>query len=216
MDIRLTFWLSNTIVLRTIISDTSAEEELPVSAGPGPRQQKFERETEKRSSLKWKDSSLSKKNIESFGTWDDPVTFITALEKVEAWIFSRVVESIWWQVMLLCSLCFNFILLTNYNTHVLFLFLQTLTPRMQSSAASTREFDKANGSASKKIFGRTPSSMNQEQGDFSLELWKKAFRDAHERLCPLRASGHECGCLPVPARLVNISPFEFFTLGPYS
>ncbi|EOA32757.1 hypothetical protein CARUB_v10016062mg [Capsella rubella] len=172
---RLTFWLSNTIVLRTIVSDTSAGEELPVSAGPGSRKQKVERETDKQSSLKWKDSPLRRKDIEIFGTWDDPVTFIAALEKVEAWIFSRVVESIWWQ---------------------------TLTPRMQSSAASTREFDKANGSASKKIFGRSPSSVNQEQGDFSLELWKKAFRDAHERLCPLRASGHECGCLPVPARLI--------------
>uniref|UniRef100_A0A1J3CX56 C2 NT-type domain-containing protein n=1 Tax=Noccaea caerulescens TaxID=107243 RepID=A0A1J3CX56_NOCCA len=175
---RLTFWLSNTIILRAIISDTaSAEEELPVSSGPGPRRSKDQREdSEKRPSLRWKDSSsLSKKEIESFGAWDDPKTFITALEKVEAWIFSRVVESIWWQ---------------------------TLTPRMQSSAASTREFDKANGSASKKNFSRTPSSMNQEQGDFSLELWKKAFRDAHERLCPLRASGHECGCSPVPARLI--------------
>ncbi|ESQ50003.1 hypothetical protein EUTSA_v10020012mg [Eutrema salsugineum] len=173
---RLTFWLSNTIILREIISDANAEEELPVSAGPGPRRSKTQiEETEKRSSLRWKESSLSKKDIESFGAWDDPKTFITALEKVEAWIFSRVVESIWWQ---------------------------TLTPRMQSSAASSREFDKANGSASKKSFGRTPSSVNQEQGDFSLELWKKAFRDAHERLCPLRASGHECGCLPVPARLI--------------
>ncbi|CAA7038728.1 unnamed protein product [Microthlaspi erraticum] len=174
---RLTFWLSNTIILRAIISDTSAEEELPVSSGPGPRNYLGQREeTEKRPSLRWKDSSsLSKKDIESVGAWDDPKTFVTALEKVEAWIFSRVVESIWWQ---------------------------TLTPHMQSSAASTREFDKANGSASKKNFGRTPSCMNQEQGDFSLELWKKAFRDAHERLCPVRASGHECGCSPVPARLI--------------
>ncbi|KAL0717836.1 hypothetical protein Bca4012_067158 [Brassica carinata] len=162
---RLTYWLSNTIILRAIISDkTSVEEELPVSAGPGPRRSRTQSEKQ-RSSLTWKDSSLSKKDN---GAWDDPRTFITALEKVEAWIFSRVVESIWWQ---------------------------TLTPRMQSSAA--------NGSASKKKnYGRSPSSVNQEQGDFSLELWKKAFRDAHERLCPLRASGHECGCLPVPARLI--------------
>ncbi|KAL1211255.1 hypothetical protein V5N11_023287 [Cardamine amara subsp. amara] len=172
---RLTFWLSNTIILRAIVSDINAEEELPVSAGPGPRRQKVETEPVKRSSLRWTDSALSKKDIASFGAWDDPATFIKALEKVEAWIFSRVVESIWWQ---------------------------TLTPRMQASAASTREFDRANGSASKKNFGRTPSSMNLEQGDFSLELWKEAFRDAHKRLCPLRASGHECGCLPVPARLI--------------
>ncbi|CAN8260785.1 unnamed protein product [Cochlearia groenlandica] len=173
---RLTFWLSNTIILREIISDSSAEEELPVSAGPGPRISKAQRkETEKQSSLNWKESSLSKEKIESLGAWDDPQTFITALEKVEAWIFSRVVESIWWQ---------------------------TLTPRMQSSAASTRELDKANGSASKKNCGRSQISVNQEQGDFSLELWKKAFRDAHKRLCPLRATGHECGCLSVPARLI--------------
>lgn len=31
-------------------------------------------------------------------SWDDPKTFLIALEKVEAWIFSRIVESVWWQV----------------------------------------------------------------------------------------------------------------------
>ncbi|KAH0933716.1 hypothetical protein HID58_010833 [Brassica napus] len=160
---RLTYWLSNTIILRAIISDNHSEE-LPVSAGPGPKTSKTQRQGS--SSLTWKDSSLSKKNT---GGWDDPGTFITALEKVEAWIFSRVVESIWWQ---------------------------TLTPRMQSSAAN------GSGALKKNKFGRSPSSVNQEQGDFSLELWKKAFREAHERLCPLRASGHECGCLPLPARLI--------------
>ncbi|KAG5405278.1 hypothetical protein IGI04_011397 [Brassica rapa subsp. trilocularis] len=161
---RLTYWLSNTIILRAIISDNHSEE-LPVSAGPGPKTSKTQRQGS--SSLTWKDSSLSKKNT---GGWDDPGTFITALEKVEAWIFSRVVESIWWQ---------------------------TLTPRMQSSAANG-----SSASSKKNKFGRSPSSVNQEQGDFSLELWKKAFREAHERLCPLRASGHECGCLPLPARLI--------------
>jgi len=28
----------------------------------------------------------------------DPETFLVTLEKVEAWIFSRIVESVWWQV----------------------------------------------------------------------------------------------------------------------
>ena len=41
-----------------------------------------------------------------------------------------------------------------------------------------------------------------EQGNFAVDLWKKAFKDACERLCPIRAGGHECGCLPVLARLV--------------
>nr|GEW50632.1 hypothetical protein [Tanacetum cinerariifolium] len=29
--------------------------------------------------------------------WRDPQTFIVALEKVEAWMFSRIIESVWWQ-----------------------------------------------------------------------------------------------------------------------
>lgn len=36
--------------------------------------------------------------------WETPHTFIRELEKVEAWIFSRIVESIWWQVYLSLSL----------------------------------------------------------------------------------------------------------------
>lgn len=63
------------------------------------------------------------------------------------------------------------------------LLLQTVTPHMQPSAAK--------GSNSKKI-----------HGNFSVDLWKKVFKDARERLCPIRAGGHECGCLPLLARLV--------------
>lgn len=68
---------------------------------------------------------------------------------------------------------------------------------MQSTAARSRSI----GSSSKKTNGRRYSLGDQEQGNFSIELWKKAFEDACERLCPIRAGGHECGCLPV-ARLV--------------
>lgn len=35
---------------------------------------------------------------ESFDDWDDHQTFLIALEKFESWIFSRIVESVWWQV----------------------------------------------------------------------------------------------------------------------
>jgi len=30
--------------------------------------------------------------------WQETSTFIAALEKIESWIFSRTVESVWWQV----------------------------------------------------------------------------------------------------------------------
>lgn len=74
---------------------------------------------------------------------------------------------------------------------------QTLTPYMQSAATKS--------SSAKKVYGRKHSSVDQEQGNFSIDLWKRAFKDACERLCPLRAGGHACGCLPVIARLVHLT-----------
>jgi hypothetical protein len=73
---------------------------------------------------------------------------------------------------------------------------------MQSAAATA--IHRGMGSSSSKNYGKLSSSGDQEQGTVSLDLWKKAFRDACERLCPLRAGGHECGCLPLLARLVNL------------
>ncbi|KAJ0525992.1 putative NT-type C2 domain, nucleoporin [Helianthus annuus] len=132
---RLTFWMSNCVVLRAIIYVT------------------FEQEH--------KANSSSKKRG------------IKALEKVESWIFSRIIESVWWQ---------------------------TLTPYMQSAAAKAivRIVDSESSKSSKKA--STPRS--QEQANFSMELWKTAFMDACERICPVRAEGHDCGCLPVLSRLV--------------
>ncbi|CAN0925299.1 hypothetical protein LINGRAHAP2_LOCUS34675 [Linum grandiflorum] len=160
---RLTFWLSNSVVLRAIISQAVGES-LETKGGQM-----------RKSSLNWKEFSSSRKEKGSGNScdWENPRTFITALERVEAWIFSKTVESIWWQ---------------------------TLTPHMQS--AVTKDIDAVIDSGSKKTLGRTSSSCDQVQGNFSLELWKNAFKDACERLCPVRAGGHECGCLPELARLV--------------
>lgn len=164
---RLTFWLSNTVLLRAIVSHAIGGMQL--SDGPstnnGDKKGLAERFTPKRQESI---SEIEKNNvIGESDDWENLQTFIVALEKLEAWIFSRIVASVWWQ---------------------------TLTPHMQSAAVK--------GSSSRKASGRRNGLGDQEQGNFSIELWKKAFKDACERLCPVRAGGHECGCLPVLAKLV--------------
>ncbi|XP_019429193.1 PREDICTED: uncharacterized protein LOC109336811 isoform X2 [Lupinus angustifolius] len=165
---RLTFWLSNAIVLRTVISQTIKD---LVQSNPSRRRKSEDEGYGKvASSLRWKnDTALG---YESFGNWDEPHVFISALERVEAWIFSRIVESIWWQ---------------------------TLTPHMQIDAKLTNT---NSSSTSRKSYGRVSSSCDHEQGNLSLNIWKNAFREACGRICPIRAGGHDCGCLPMLPRLI--------------
>ncbi|XVF60082.1 hypothetical protein PTKIN_Ptkin08bG0014900 [Pterospermum kingtungense] len=177
---RLTFWLSNSVVLRAIISESIWDLELLHRTGPMESMERNGGEKMKHGSspLKWIESSSGKKenkliSFGSFSDWDDPLAFTSALERVEAWIFSRIIESVWWQ---------------------------TLTPHMQSVAR--KEIDRGVGSGSDKSFGRVSSSSDQDQMNFSLDHWKKAFKDACERLCPVRAAGHECGCLRLLSRLI--------------
>ncbi|XP_021775123.1 uncharacterized protein LOC110738989 [Chenopodium quinoa] len=175
---RLTFWLSNCVVFRAILTEAFSEEQLPVSASSLADIRVKKGIDQKSTVLKWKVSSSDKQanKFDVYGSsqdWVDPHVFMSALEKVESWIFSRVVESVWWQ---------------------------TLTPHMQSSAAQMIENEVDSGFQNK--YRRSSSSSDEEQVNFSLELWKKAFKDASERLCPLRAGGHECGCLPVLAKLI--------------
>lgn len=171
---RLTFWLSNTVVLREIITQafgnscqSSQVTRFAESNGGGTRSEA------KSPSLKWKAApgtkQVNKPGLIPFvDDWQETRTFTNALEKVESWIFSRMVESVWWQ---------------------------TLTPNMQPPAEDM---------STKKSNGRLsgPALGDQQQGSFSINLWKIAFQDAFQRLCPVRAEGHECGCLPVLARMV--------------
>ncbi|XP_054802367.1 uncharacterized protein LOC129306060 [Prosopis cineraria] len=175
---RLTFWLSNIIVLRTIVCQTSKEMVQSVFAESSvKRKSEGERNGKTTNSLRWKGSSPGENEntapeLRGFGNWDEPHVFTSALEKVEAWIFSRIVESIWWQ---------------------------TLIPHMQPDAIATK---KDVNSASRRSYRRMSSSCDQEQGNISLDIWKNAFRESWDRLCPIRAGGHECGCLPVLSRLI--------------
>ncbi|KAK1271882.1 hypothetical protein QJS04_geneDACA014119 [Acorus gramineus] len=152
MQCRLTFWLSNSVVLRVIITEVKR----------------------KSPTLKWNESTVKERvfsSIEDFDDWEDPKTFTAALEKIEDWIFSRILESVWWQVKPCIA----------------------LAPHMQLAYR---------GSSSTKSRARKAGLSDHQQANLSIDLWKEAFKDACERLCPVRAGGHECGCLPVLARLV--------------
>lgn len=97
-------------MLRTIISQATGDTELPLSAGPFIKRNKAEKVKNKVSpTLKWKLPSPGKKEGKEHlyrSDWEEPSTFTRALEKIEAWIFSRIVESIWWQVVnQLCFFC---------------------------------------------------------------------------------------------------------------
>ncbi|KAM3189576.1 hypothetical protein ACQJBY_064121 [Aegilops geniculata] len=119
----------------------------------------------------WKNNSNGKQTelafIQIADNWQETSTLLAALERIESWIFSRIVETVWWQA---------------------------LTPHMQTPAEGSST------PKARKVLG--PSLGDQQQGTFSVNLWKAAFHDAYSRLCPLRAGGHECGCLPVLAKLV--------------
>lgn len=104
-DCRLTFWLSNCVMLRAIVNEAFGEERLPVSAGPSVDRIGSKKGMNNRpSALNWQVSSPGKIGNrcglgKSFEDWEDPLTLLRALEKVEFWIFSRIVESVWWQVL---------------------------------------------------------------------------------------------------------------------
>nr|GEV51550.1 hypothetical protein [Tanacetum cinerariifolium] len=171
---RLTFWMSNCVVLRAIIYNSFEQEHLALSSGKLGKKNGLKGNNDINSSFKWKKGSSIKESRSGISNeWQNACTLTMALEKVESWIFSRIIESVWWQ---------------------------TLTPYMQSAAAKAiiRVVDSGSTKASKKTLGQ----RDQEQANFSTELWKTAFMDACERICPVRAGGHDCGCLPVLSRLV--------------
>lgn len=98
----MTFWLSNTVTLRAIITLANSDPDIPslrVTDEIASDSRNGWNVNSPR--LKWK--SESRENIflaseENFDDWEDPNTVTKALEKIEAWMFSRIVESVWWQV----------------------------------------------------------------------------------------------------------------------
>ncbi|KAM7270027.1 hypothetical protein ACFE04_029241 [Oxalis oulophora] len=162
---RLTYWLSNTITLREIISQAFGSSR---KSSPALKIADSNGSAKRKEALKQKEGS---KQVNDFvhltEDWQETGSFTSALEKVEGWMFTRLVESVWWQA---------------------------ITPYMQPSVmdSSTTKFGRVLG----------PSLGDQQKGSFAVNLWKNAFQDTFQRLCPVRAGGHECGCLSVLARMV--------------
>lgn len=98
---RLTFWLSNSIVLRAIISQTLGKPQ--ISARPQTKINAGGLLSAKNGFPPHKEEN--DRTLESFDNWEDPQIFMVSLEKFEGWIFSRIVESVWWQVN---PYCFQF------------------------------------------------------------------------------------------------------------
>lgn len=96
---RLTFWLSNTAILREIINQAFGS-----SCQSSTIAKEFEANETRSASQKWNTSSGTKTvnmkgSLQFIDDWQETGTFIAALEKIESWIFSRIVESIWWQTL---------------------------------------------------------------------------------------------------------------------
>ncbi|KAL1196875.1 hypothetical protein V5N11_024681 [Cardamine amara subsp. amara] len=47
-----------------------------------------------------------------------------------------------------------------------------------------------------------PATCDRLQESFSVNLWKEAFEEALQRLCPVQAASRKCGCLHVLTRMV--------------
>lgn len=169
---RLSFWLSNCVVLRAIVTENSKQS----GVGNGINAADYNSKTtpRKNSASMWESLNRKKGKLlaPEFDNWEDSDTFIAALKKIESWIFSRIVECIWWQAF---------------------------TPHMQSAYTSS---ESKTASSAKKCYGRITVVGNQQQATLSIDIWKKAFKQASEKICPVRAAGHECGCLPMLAKLV--------------
>jgi hypothetical protein len=100
------------VVLRAIVTESSKQSDSGNSISAADYNS---RTASRRSSASmWESLNRKKGKLLSpeFDNWEDIDTFIAALKKIESWIFSRIVECIWWQVcfllvQVLCCIYFS-------------------------------------------------------------------------------------------------------------
>ncbi|KAI5075174.1 hypothetical protein GOP47_0009250 [Adiantum capillus-veneris] len=181
---RLTFWWSNVLALRHAFV-SSFSDNLPVSTnselsvvleaskGCSPIDPKMY--TAGDNSAVHESGHINLSNA---------ATFIRVLEKVEASIYIKVMEAVWSQV---------FAPLTHKAAY----------PSAQQGPSSNH-VDKDNAQSSKDNES-TSMVFDLEDGvqqNSSIDIWKKAFLSALEKLCPVLSGGKNCSCVSGLPRLV--------------
>ncbi|ONL94075.1 hypothetical protein ZEAMMB73_Zm00001d027834 [Zea mays] len=107
---RLTFWLSNTVVLREIIVQTFGISHqftpsmMNLSMNGGAKKLDGKSMTMLwRNSYNGMQAKFAARQMPD--DWQETSTLLATLEKIESWIFSRIVETIWWQVNVCLRMC---------------------------------------------------------------------------------------------------------------
>jgi len=102
--LRLTFWLSNTVVLREIIVQTFGISHqftpsmMNLSMNGGAKKLDGKSMTMLwRNSYNGMQAKFAARQMPD--DWQETSTLLATLEKIESWIFSRIVETIWWQAL---------------------------------------------------------------------------------------------------------------------
>ncbi|XP_071681228.1 uncharacterized protein [Lolium perenne] len=102
---RLTFWLSNTVVLREIISESfDISHQMTPTMTTNSINDGAQCFDGKSMPMLWKNNSNGKQTkhvLHIPDDWKETSTVLAALESIESWIFSRIVETVWWQALTL-------------------------------------------------------------------------------------------------------------------
>lgn len=113
------------------------ESDGPSTTGNGIGTRVNERVPSKLSGSLSRNDESTDNSVENSEHWDDLQTFTGLLEKFEAWIFSRIVESVWWQVISPYSIPPNDV--TSFAT-IMRLFLLFLAPEDKMRETCLRWF----------------------------------------------------------------------------
>ncbi|MCO5573612.1 hypothetical protein L7F22_027384 [Adiantum nelumboides] len=175
---RLTFWWSNVLALRYALV-SSCSNNLEISTGP---EYVVALEASEDCTPANPEMSVLEDNsaVHKLGQGDlsDGASFITALEKVEASIYIKVVEAVWWQVF------------------------APLTHKIADPSEKKVDKDDARCRTDCESTARVFDLEDGVQQNASIDIWKRAFLDGLEKLCPVLSGGNICSCVSGLPRVV--------------